>query len=425
MSAVPGAVSAVPGAVSAVPGAPSTDSPDLREILFFSDFPIRYHNPEAEEKMARFCERGYRVHYVERLGVRNPRPRHWTRITRALRATPAPGARPFDVVSPKLLFPRHLAGVDRVNRRWLGRQLLAAVDDPGETVFWIRYPTPELAPLLESQAWGLVVYELVDEHAHPAHLPPRLASLLADFERSILERAGVVFAWSEPIRRRLAALRDDVRLAPPAVDLGAFAGAQLGTEPAERLAVYAGSFDDRLDGRLMVEVVRRLRDWTFVFAGELTNPHAAELEALPNFRALGPVPRHDVPAILGGASVCLMPYAVTPVNDTLFPIKLVEYLAAGRPVVATPIRAAHDYADVVSIADDAERFAAAVVASADRDAPEARRERLARVEGFSWERRIEEMDEAIKAAASNPSGEPAALRRGRAGLGVAATIGGV
>src|SRR4029453_18540489 len=56
-----------------------------REILFYSDFPFGYHNPEAEEKMARFARRGYDVHYVEQLGIRNPRPRYMARFaTKAL-----------------------------------------------------------------------------------------------------------------------------------------------------------------------------------------------------------------------------------------------------------------------------------------------------------------------------------------------------
>ena len=52
-----------------------TDEPgiDRPEIVFWSDFPLGYHNREAEEKMARFAARGYPVHYVEKIGIRNPR----------------------------------------------------------------------------------------------------------------------------------------------------------------------------------------------------------------------------------------------------------------------------------------------------------------------------------------------------------------
>lgn len=86
------------------------------EILFYSDFPFGFHNTEAEEKMARFASRGWRVVYVEQLGIRNPRPRHLLRALRARRSPRVAQAVPFQVVSLKLLPPRRAPLVDGVNR---------------------------------------------------------------------------------------------------------------------------------------------------------------------------------------------------------------------------------------------------------------------------------------------------------------------
>ena len=98
------------------------------DILFYSDFPYPFHNTEAEEKMARFAARGWRVVYVAQLGIRNPRPSH---VVRALRRGKSPAQEPpFEVVRPKLVPPRRVPGVDAVNRRWLARQLLGHVRDP-------------------------------------------------------------------------------------------------------------------------------------------------------------------------------------------------------------------------------------------------------------------------------------------------------
>jgi len=167
------------------------------DILFYSDFPYPFHNTEAEEKMARFAARGWRVVYVAQLGIRNPRPSH---VVQALRRGKSPAREPpFEVVRPKLVPPRRVPGVDAVNRRWLARQLLGHVRDPSGTVLWIRFPTPELVPLLAAVPWRAVVYEVVDDHAAGPGMTDRLRAAFRRAEDAILVRADVVFAWSEQL----------------------------------------------------------------------------------------------------------------------------------------------------------------------------------------------------------------------------------
>ena len=107
----------------------------------------------------------------------------------------------------------------------------------------------------------------------------------------------------------------------------------------------------------------------------------------------------ELPALLARAAVGVIPYRRNAFTDTLVPVKLVEYLAAGRPVVSTPMRAAEGFADVVTFAADADAFARAVRAAARDDSPEARRRRVAYARSYSWERRIDELEAAIEAVA--------------------------
>jgi len=83
-------------------------------------------------------------------------------------------------------------------------------------------------------------------------------------------------------------------------------------------------------------------------------------------------------------------------NDNLVPVKLVEYLAAGRPVVSTPMKAADGFADSVAFVDGAKAFAEAVRTAASEDTPAERRRRVERAGAFSWERRIDELEGAIE-----------------------------
>ena len=286
------------------------------DLLFYSDFPFGFHNTEAEEKMSRFAARGWRVSYVEQLGIRNPRPRH---ALRALKRAKGPEREaPFEVVSPKLLPPRRAPGVGRVNRRWLARQLRKHVRDPAEAVLWIRFPTPEIIPLAVRSPWRAVVYEAVDDHAAGPGMTDRLRELFAQAEERLLARTDVVFAWSEPIRAALAVRHPNVHLATAAVDLDEL-------EPVacvagqERTAVFTGEMGFRFDEQLAAAVAGKLPDWTFLLAGP-ASPEAEEaLAAHRNVVLTGRYDHHELPRLLARGRVALVPYRQNEFTDTLVP----------------------------------------------------------------------------------------------------------
>ena len=368
-------------------------------LLFCSDFPLGYHNPEAERTLAGFAARGYECTYVEKLGIRSPGPAHVAAIARRLRRGaegPAP-ERPFATCSPKLLPPRHVPPLDALNRRWLAHQLDARVTAPEQTILWIRYATPELVPYAERAAWPLVVFEAVDDHLASPGLPARLRPRLERAEARMLRRAGLVFAWSEAIAERLRSHHRRVVLAGAAADLDAFAAAREAHAPEPHVAGYAGSLDGRFDAALVADTARALPDWRFRLAGPADEQATRLLEPLPNVELLGRVPPDAVPGLLARAAVCLMPYRLDRFNDSLFPLKLVESLASGRPTVSTPIRPAREFGDVLRLATGAREFAAAIEASAP-DVPGAGARRIARAAPYGWEARLDAMAAAVEEA---------------------------
>jgi glycosyltransferase involved in cell wall biosynthesis len=386
--------------------APRSETPLSREILFYSDFPLGFHMADAQVRMTRFVARGYQVHFVQPLGVRNPGPRHALRIMRVLlpRQARAEGtAVPFDVFSPKLLPPRRAPLVGRLNRAWLARQLLGLIEDPAQTVFWLRYPTPELVPLVLSQPWRAVVYEAIDDHDNSPGMNDRLRRICREAERQILPRAGVVFVSSEPMRERMARVHPNVIRAPAAaVDVAAFAPPASQSPDHRRVAAYAGSIDFRFDSELVASAAERLPDWRFVIAGPVDRRAKGRLDELPNVHLAGRLPAEDIPSLLAGAGVCLMPYREHAFNDAVFPVKLVEYLAAGKPIVSTPIDAIREFGDLVTVGTDPSSFASAIVAAAQSDSEEARARRIERARSFSWESRMDQLQDAVEAAARKP-----------------------
>jgi glycosyltransferase involved in cell wall biosynthesis len=95
-----------------------------------------------------------------------------------------------------------------------------------------------------------------------------------------------------------------------------------------------------------------------------------------------------MPAYVSAFDCCILPFALSRLTMAVDPIKLREYLAAGRPVVSTPLPAVAKYADVVSLAEDPSQFGDAVSRLLDPrvDTPDAQARRQQRVAGESWDR---------------------------------------
>ena len=168
------------------------------------------------------------------------------------------------------------------------------------------------------------------------------------------------------------------------------------TEGAERTAVFAGALGFRFDEELAAAVARELPDWTLLFAGPAEPAAEEALAPLPNAVLTGTFAHAELPRLLALGRVCLVPYRVNAFNDNLVPVKLVEYLAAGRPVVSTPMKAADGFADAVAFVGGAKALAEAVRTAASEDTPTERRRRVERAGAFSWERRIDELEGAVE-----------------------------
>lgn len=153
--------------------------------------------------------------------------------------------------------------------------------------------------------------------------------------------------------------------------------------------LYLGTVDGRLDLEAVAGAARALAGGTLILAGPPGHGLDRDrLTSIPGVHLQAPLPRSEVPAVVAAADVCLLPHARTPLTQAMSPLKAYEYLAGGRPVVATDLEPVRNISPRISLVGRGASFGEAV-ASALGQEPQPETERLAFLERHSWRRRHE------------------------------------
>jgi glycosyltransferase involved in cell wall biosynthesis len=123
---------------------------------------------------------------------------------------------------------------------------------------------------------------------------------------------------------------------------------------------FFGVLDERLDLRLLDFLAEQRPDWQIVLVGPVVKIDPATLPRRPNMHYLGQRSYDELPGYLAGWDVCLLPFARNDATRFISPTKTLEYMAAERPIVSTPITdVAEPYGDIVYLGATPEEFLAA------------------------------------------------------------------
>ncbi|HEY3864500.1 MAG TPA: glycosyltransferase [Solirubrobacteraceae bacterium] len=351
-----------------------------------------------------------RVLFVESLGLRQPQlaRRDLTRIARRLRRGLAP-PRDVDglhVLSPLMLPFHRYRAVRALNGRLLPALVRRATRRLGfaaNPILWAYVPQAEV--LLDTLTPSLVVYHCVDDMAAQAGID---AGAFRAAETRFAARADLVLASAPALADRMRMLSGNVLYAPNVADTELFAtalapgpmDAALAALPAPRIVFTGAIVQTKLDFELLIALARKHPDWSFALVGPvgLGDPRTdvSELAAAPNIHLPGARTYSELPAVLRAADAGLIPYARNELTESIFPMKVYEYLAAGLPVIATPLPALAEIAEVAT-ASNAEGIARLLEEALTRDSPERRAERSRVAASHSWERRLQEIEAAIGA----------------------------
>lgn len=347
---------------------------------------------------------GYRVLYVESLGLRRPSAkgrdvaRLWRRFKRGL-AAPRQVRENLWVTAP-LVVPLHAwRAVRWLNDRLLVAALRRAARAIGfeQPLFWTYNPL--VGHLAKPLGTSHVVYHCVDDLSAVPHAP---AEAIAAAERAIAQQADLILTTSPNLQQRFAAARPAATFFLPNVaDYEHFSRAQQpGPEPADLAAIphprigFIGAISEyKVDFELIASAAHLRPDWQWVLIGQVGEGQpTTRLPGLdlPNVHLIGPRAYEVLPEYLRGFDVATIPARRNSYTDSMFPMKFFEYLAAGRTVIASRIPSLAEFEHACELVDTPGEFVAAldrVQAGAGPDS-----EVVAQLaQRYTWDWRIQEM----------------------------------
>jgi teichuronic acid biosynthesis glycosyltransferase TuaH len=200
-------------------------------------------------------------------------------------------------------------------------------------------------PLLRSVAAAHRVYWVLDDYVAGAHLINLPRRRVARAVAARASEADDIVVVSPGLEQSFRAAGYEPELVPNGVDVEKFSVPSTSRPPDIDLSPpvvgYIGGMTDRIDPQMLRVVAER--GWSLLLVGPLSRSggvdHLRPILDMPNVAWLGERPFEEIPAYMASIDVGIIPYRVDGFNVASFPLKALEYLAAGREVVASDLPA--------------------------------------------------------------------------------------
>jgi UDP-galactopyranose mutase len=255
------------------------------------------------------------------------------------------------------------------------------------------YYTPMALPFTEQLTPELVIYDCMDELSAFKFAPPQLTIL----EKDLFKKSDIVFTGGNSIFESKKDHHHNIYSFPSSIDKHHFGAARTNKkDPEDQQHIphprfgFFGVVDERFDIEMIAQVAEQRPDWHFVILGPVVKVDPALLPHGDNVHYLGGKKYEELPAYISGWDIATIPFAMNESTRFISPTKTPEYLAAGKPVISTPIRdvvAPYGNNGLVHIVNNAEEF----IAAAEKELAKKRKSAwLQKVDDFllynSWDR---------------------------------------
>ena len=374
-----------------------------------------------QEIMSAFAKAGNRVLFIENTGIRAPNFSDMTRLKKRVIAW-FKSARGFRkeaenlyVYSPLILpFPYSRLA------RWFNRRLLTRpirnwmkVMGFSRPVVWTFLPTRTALDIADSVDRSLLVYycianfyELADD-----------ARKVKKTEDELIKRCDVIFAQGDALSNKCRRLNSNVHIFPFGVNIEIFdkmSFTKLSMPPELKnikkpIIGYIGGIHKHIDFGLLEFIARHHPEWSQVLVGPIQTD-IYRLAGFKNIFLLGKKDILELPLYIKEFSVGIIPYAKSEYTATVYPTKLNEYHALGKPVVSTDLPEVENFnrrnGHVVGLARTPQEFCACIAEAMQKDSPRLAQARIASAENNNWSSRINQMSDLMEETIAEIDAQP-------------------
>jgi glycosyltransferase involved in cell wall biosynthesis len=260
-------------------------------------------------------------------------------------------------------------------------------------VIWTRVPHAVLT--LECLPSRRVVYDCTDDYSQ---FNGSNATEVERLESALLDRANTVFVTSETLLPARSIKNENTHWISNGVDFDLFSRAassdlttvpEMEGLPRPRL-LHLGYLADWVDIDLVAKLAETV-EGSIVQVGPAKPEHIERLRSYENFHWLGMAKdRNDLPKFIKGADVCIAPFRQNNLTAGVNPLKVYDYMAAGKPVVATALPSLQRFRDVIRLAENTDDFVSSVK-SALSEPDLLVQDRIDRASQFAWDKIFEKM----------------------------------
>lgn len=257
-----------------------------------------------------------------------------------------------------------------------------------DVILWVY--TPYALFSVERITHSLLIYDCVDEFS--AYIGAA-KEVVIDLETRLLQQADRTFVTARGLLDSKKQFTEHISFLPNGVDYAHFAKAQRADLPValeirgipKPVLGFVGAIYDWVDLDLIEFVARARPQWSIVMLGPVGRQIRLDrFESISNVHFLGRIDLKRLPGFLKGFDVCLNVFKLNRLTSTVNPLKVYEYLAAGKPVVSVDMPELRPFQDVILIASSYQQFVSQVEKALEQDDEALRQTRAAVAKEHDW-----------------------------------------
>lgn len=319
-----------------------------QDIICISSIDWEFVWQGHQEIMSTFAKHGNRVLFIENTGVRMPTLKDIPRLRKRI-INWRKGIKGFREVMDNLfiyspiVFPFPYSKVFRwINKFILLGPLVRWMKVMGfrDPIIWTFLPTGIALDITNNIEKKILVYYCIADFAELVGNPRKINKT----ESELIKRSDLIFAQGTALKEKCLRLNNNVHIFPFGVKIEAFEDFRYSVDkvPCDIKGIkkpiigYIGGIHRHIDFGLIRFIAENHPDWSIVLIGP-QQANVSEIANLDNVFLLGKKDFSVLPDYICQFDVGIVPYIMNGYTTTVFPTKLNEYHAMGKPVVSTEL----------------------------------------------------------------------------------------